>query len=152
MRNSRLAYLFNLTLISGVLMIGALMSASSAKAQSDSIIGTVNVPFTFHIGKQVMPAGMYRIQLQSNHGLRIRGENQSAFVLIHTATSRKAPSMGYVNFHHYENTYFLAEVWTAGDNYGMECAKSRTEQEMIKASNKRAPSLTALTLDSAKLP
>jgi hypothetical protein len=152
MRNSRLAYLFNPTLITCALMIGASMSASSAKAQSDSIIGTVNVPFTFHIGKQAMPAGMYRIQRQSNHGLRIRGENQSAFVLVQPAMSGKAPSRGYVNFHRYEDTYFLAEVWTAGDNYGMECAKSRTEEEMIRASNKRAPSLTALTLNSATLP
>ena len=151
MRNSRLAYLFNPALIACVLMIGALMSAASAKAQSASPIGTVNIPFTFHIGSQEMPAGMYRITSESVHSLLLRGPNK-AFVLVHAKIARKAPSQAVVVFHRYGETYFLAEVWLAGASDGLECTTTRTEKQMIHASNTQAPSLTTLALNSAPRP
>ena len=50
-----------LTLIACTLVVSAYVSTISAVAQSGTTLATVNVPFTFHIDKQEMPAGLYRI-------------------------------------------------------------------------------------------
>jgi hypothetical protein len=149
MRNSRFASFFDPTLIACVLMIGALMSAIPAKAQWQSTIGTVNIPFAFHAEDREMPAGMYRIVRESDSLLMLRGPNQEVgHVSVHRTMAAKAPAQGLAVFHRYGDRYFLGGFWTAGDSYGMECFKSRAEKEMLRTSKQQVPDLTTLAFNS----
>jgi hypothetical protein len=87
MKNSHLAFIIRSTLIACTLMIGMLASIQSASAQSPEALATVNIPFAFNMGDQTMPAGMYRIDLVSNHVVKLRGPDHAVgSVAMHSAT------------------------------------------------------------------
>jgi hypothetical protein len=132
------------------LAVGAFASTTSAVAQTE--VGTVNVPFAFHIDKQEMPAGLYRIDHESSTLYMLRGPSRSGVVLTHPTAVRKVPAQGLVVFHRIGGAYFLAGLWSAGDKHAMECFRSQAEKQMLQASNQQVPSLTTLAVNSAPQP
>jgi hypothetical protein len=137
-----------LTLIACTLLVSAYASTISAVAQSVTTVATVNVPFTFHIDKQEMPAGLYSIGRMSSTLFVLRGTTRSATVLTRPTDDAKVPAQGHVVFHRIGGTYFLGELWSAGDKAGMACFESRAERQMLQESKQRVPSLTTLAVNS----
>jgi hypothetical protein len=137
-----------LTLIACTLVVSAYVSAISAVAQSGTTLATVNVPFTFHIDKQEMPAGLYRIDHVSSTLFVMSGANRSGTVLTHPTADAKVPAQGHVVFHRIGGTYFLGELWSAGDTSGMACFESRAERQMLQESKQQVPGLTTLAINS----
>ena len=139
---------FATSLLSCALAIGVLASAPAAAAQSSSTTVRVNVPFAFRTASQLMPAGIYRIDLMSDHTILLRGpgSHASTFVMVHSATALNAPSKGVAVFDRYGNTYYLHQIWTQGDNSGRECSKSKAESETLQAQNSRPPTLVEVAL------
>jgi hypothetical protein len=139
---------FATSLLSCALAIGVLASAPAAAAQSSSTTIKVDVPFAFRTASQLMPAGIYRIDLLSDHTVLLRGpgSHASTFVMVHSAIALKAPSKGAVVFDRYGNTYYLHQIWTQGDNSGRECSKSKAETETLQAQNSRPPTLVEVAL------
>jgi hypothetical protein len=137
-----------LTLIACTLVVSAYVSTISAVAQSGTTLATVNVPFTFHIDKQEMPAGLYRIDHVSSTLFVMSGANRSGTVLTHPTADAKVPAQGHVVFHRIGGTYFLGELWSAGDTSGMACFESRAERQMLRESKQQVPSLTTLAVNS----
>jgi hypothetical protein len=142
------------TLIAAALAIGVIASAPSALAASAETISTVNVPFSFWMDNHQLPAGAYRIQLWPNKILQLNGpDGQIHIVLVHEFSS-KTPGTGYLLFHRYGETYFLAQVWSAEANIGVECsrtpAEKRAEHQMVIASKRSTAGLAQIALNSQK--
>ena len=136
------------TLVACALVVSACASTISAVAQSDTTVATVNVPFAFHIDKQEMPAGLYRIDHVSSTLFVLRGSNRSGTLLTHPTADTKAPAQGHVVFHRIGGTYFLGGLWSAGEKFGMACFESRAERQMLQESKQQVPSLTTLAVNS----
>jgi hypothetical protein len=137
-----------LTLITCTLLLSAYVSTISAEAQSGTTVATVNVPFTFHIDRQEMPAGLYRIDHVSSTLFVLHGADRSGTVLTHPTADKKVSAQGHVIFHRIGGTYFLGGLWSAGDTFGMACFESRAEIQMLQESKQQVPSLTRLAINS----
>jgi len=146
MKNTRLTSI--LSLIACALTIGSLASTQSALAQSETL-AEVNVPFAFHTPTQTLPAGLYIVDRESGSMLRLRGTGSAGgFVITHDAIKTHAPDHGFAVFERYGDTYYLRQIWTAGNTVGLECAKGKAEKESMQAKNMQAPSSIELALNS----
>ncbi len=98
----------------------------------------VTVPFEFMVENDRMPAGEYTIEKVANGRLRIwsnDGRNREH----RTATFLAIPKQGYVTaekahfiFHRYGTEYFLATIWTPGQEVGWEILEGKLEAERAK--------------------
>jgi hypothetical protein len=149
MKNTRLTSIFNSSLIACALTIGSLASTQIASAQSSTPLAQVTIPFAFQTPTQSLPAGTYNVIQESDHLLRFQGTGSTGgFVLTHTAVQTHASNRGSIVFDRYGDKYYLRQIWTAGENEGLECRKSRAEKESMQASNTQAPSSVELALNS----
>jgi len=149
MKNTRLTSILSSSLVACALTIGTLVSAQPASAQSGTALAEVNIPFAFQTGTQTLPAGLYRIDRESNHLILLRGPGKAeGFVEMHDAIKTRVPDHGYMVFDRYGNKYFLRQIWTAGETNGLECSKSRAEKETLQATNNQSPTSTELALNA----
>jgi hypothetical protein len=107
----------------------------------------VNVPFAFHNGSQRLPAGVYRVEVESNHVILLRGQSRSGFAITNPAITNNASSTGKVIFTRYGDQYYLSEVWPRGSETGQQCVKSRQEKEAQLAENWAGPITRELALN-----
>lgn len=140
MKNTQLTSILGSSLIACALAIGSLASTQSALAQSSARLAKVNIPFAFQAGTKAMPAGTYQIDRASRNLIVLHGPGQAvAYVVTSDATKPQAPDHGNLLFARYGDTYFLREIWTAGNPIGWEFPKSRLEKETLQAQHKQAP-------------
>jgi hypothetical protein len=149
MKNTRLTSILGSSLIACALSLGSLVATQSASAQSTAV-AEVNIPFAFHTPTQTLPAGAYRVDRSGNLLILTSTDSKAAgFVLTHSAIKTQAPNHGYVVFERYGDTYYLEQIWTAGENTGIECPKGRAEKESMMAKNTTtAPSSVELALNA----
>jgi hypothetical protein len=114
-------------LLACTLAATAVASTSQAFAQSGTM--QVNVPFAFHNGSQLLPAGVYRVEIQSSHLILLRGQSRSGFVMTNPETTSKVTGSGKVIFNRYGNQYYVSQFWPAGSETGQRSVKSRQEKE-----------------------
>jgi hypothetical protein len=112
----------------------ALLAAASVFAQGSQRL-TVQVPFGFHVGASVLPAGDYTVDKATPAVLRIRSDDSKASAMILTNSVQKldAPSQGKLIFNRYGDEYFLCQVWAPGNNIGSELRKTKREVEAASA-------------------
>ena len=148
MKNTQLTSILGSSLIACALAIGSLASTQSALAQSSAPLAKVNIPFAFQAGTKAMPAGMYQIDRESRNLIVLHGPGQAAaYVETSDAIKLQAPDHGNLLFARYGDTYFLRQIWTAGNSTGLECPKSRLEKETLQAQNKQAPTSTEVAIN-----
>lgn len=106
----------------------------------------VTVPFDFVVENDRMHAGDYTIQRASNGMLRIRSNDSRT-----TATFLAMPKQGTVTmekahfiFHRYGGEYFLANIWTPGQEVGWEVLQGKLEAELARKAT--TPAETAMVL------
>jgi len=80
---------------------------------------TVNIPFAFAVENHFLPAGEYLVlTVTPERSIRIAGTDGKHSAIVNTlpnyASSPSANSR--LVFHKYGDEYFLAQVWTAGQN------------------------------------
>jgi hypothetical protein len=150
MKNRRFTSILNSNFIACALMIGSLASIPYASAQSKTALAEVNIPFTFQARARTMPAGTYQIDRESGYLILLRGPNHATeFVMMHGASkSHAAADHGYIVFDRYGDKYFLRQIWTVGDAYGLECSKSRAEKEALQAMNRQPPDAVELAFNA----
>ena len=148
MKNTQLTSILSSSLIACALAIGSLASTQSALAQSSAPLAKVNIPFAFQAGPKTMPAGMYQIDREGRNLIVLHGPGQvAAYVETSDAIKLHAPNHGNLVFARYGDTYFLRQIWTAGNSTGLECPKSRLEKETLQAQNKQAPTSTEVAIN-----
>ena len=115
-------------------VLGLLLVAACANAQTNV---TAKVPFDFVVGKATLPASDYSIQgISSGNANLLVIRNQKAsggmIVLSNAAQSASASTDTRLVFHRYGDSYFLSQIWTAGDSSGRQLKVSPREQEMAR--------------------
>jgi hypothetical protein len=108
------------------------MAVVSANGQSVRL--TAQVPFDFVVGSRVLPAGEYTVNSFTPDGsiLMIRNAEigASATRLTNSVQAKPNKSHSRLVFRRYGQTYFLAEVWRAGDGEGRQLLQSKKERTM----------------------
>jgi hypothetical protein len=111
---------------------GAVFAFASIAAQAQTM--RVSIPFKFHAGTEVLPAGEYQVKIdqQSRH-ITITGlDNKSAcFLNFKAGLSNKELDRGQLVFHAYGSANFLQQVQPRASE-GVELFTSRAEREMTK--------------------
>lgn len=138
------------TLVAGIFL--ALMTAASTPAQMPGTAMRAMIPFQFTVMGKTLPAGNYEIRRISDEpeGLIIRNVNDNHDrVMFETESvqTMKAPKRSEIVFHRYGDSYFLSEVFTAGEQTGRELLASRAERRLKyeAARNQIEPQTVALS-------
>jgi hypothetical protein len=131
------------------LVLAAFAPGSRGLAQNSSTHLIVDIPFDFHSGSEMMPAGRYDIQELSDHVLIVSQPNQhrSQFLIVNSAATLKPSTQGKLLFHRYGSRYFLYQIWSPNTSTGFQLPKSHAEKETLRAENNPAPSTTELALN-----
>jgi hypothetical protein len=119
------------------LILALLVSAAPGFAQADL---QAEVPFDFHAGKTIFPAGVYSLDIQNSGLVMIqdrRGRN-SAFVGTLGIGGGPQSQDSKLVFHRRGDQYFLSELWVEGRAAGRQVIRPRTEDAEAKmASHKK---------------
>lgn len=117
-----------LLLVATLTLVGAAVSANGQSSRNQ----IANIPFEFTIGSHNLPAGRYDVTQMTSGGdaVRIRSKSSSLSVirLSNAVVKRNPSSQGKLVFHRYGNSYFLAEVWSAGYSTGRALRESNAEE------------------------
>jgi hypothetical protein len=142
--NTNSTFKLRTSLLACTLGAVAMVSPTQGFAQGNEM--RVNVPFAFHNGSQVMPAGVYTVSIQSQHMILLRGYSRSGYVTANPESGRAA-AKGKLVFQRYGNQYFLREVWPAQSDTGEKCTKSKLEREVEIAQRKTDQSGSQVALN-----
>ena len=106
----------------------------------------VTVPFNFVVENDRMHAGDYTIQRVANGKLRIQsldGRTSASFLAI-PKQGEVTPEKAHFIFHRYGSEYFLATIWTPGQETGWEVLQGKLEMELAKKAT--SPTQTAMVM------
>ena len=94
----------------------------------------VSVPFSFVVENERLQPGDYVIEKIANGRLRIYtsdGRVSRTFLVLPKEGKATADAAHFI-FRRYGNEYFLANIWTPGQNAGWEVLQGKFEQELAK--------------------
>ena len=115
-----------LSLVLGVAVVSA--------QNSHTLVG--DIPFDFHVGKALLPAGEYTVKstipvsgaicIQSTDG------SKSAMVQTFALAPSKGDGAAKLVFNRYGSTYFLSQVWNPSESIVLGLSKSKVEIEVAR--------------------
>ena len=116
------------------LALGLGAVAASAQIESDMTVEG-NIPHAFVVRDTTLPAGKYTIKVADDTEpslLEIRSADGRTAVFFETegAQPRQTPVKTELVFDKVGDTYFLSEIFVAGDETGSRLSKSRMEQRL----------------------
>jgi hypothetical protein len=119
-----------------MLMLGAVVPAMAQYSGPMK----VTVPFSFMVENDRMSAGDYTIQRVANGRLRIQSNDGRTAVtfLAMPKQGKAAPEKAHFIFHRYGSEYFLATIWTPGQEVGWEVFQGKPEMELARKGTSRA--------------
>ena len=139
-----------LSLTIAITALAALM-ATTAKAQTSAPrTMRARIPFAFHAGSKVLPAGEYSITVlnpeSDRQALQIRTLDGRASAIVQTfAATVKAIRDSKLVFHRYGDNYFFAEAQAVGESTTLTAVKSNAERiEAAAAARRGSKSVVAL--------
>lgn len=116
--------------------LSVLLAVTTAFAQGPSI--RVQVPFEFHAGDKLLPAGEYYTQAFPGSTLTLLSSvdgTASVYLATHSVDRDAVREHGVVVFHRYGNAYFLRQMWVGGASVGRELPKTRNERLVAKTTS-----------------
>lgn len=122
--------------VSRIMIAGLLvtLAVGAASAQS-TVTAKASIPFDFIIGNKMLPAGDYELVSNVVPGtLVIRSSEQKVgmFTLVHDCNARAEQEKSKLLFNRYGSSYFLSQMWIAGNNTGLELAPGSREKETAR--------------------
>ena len=133
------------TLITICLLLTAAVFAQMTSSQQ---LMKVNIPFAFGVQDQSLPAGQYLVlTVTPERSIRLTSADGKHSAIVNTLPNyAKEPSANSrLVFHRYGNEYFLAQVWTAGQNVARNPLSSKKAME-IASSGGKPETLTVIAL------
>lgn len=121
----------------------AALASFSLPAQNVKLQATI--PFDFHMGAAVLPAGEYLVTHSSGF-LILRGQYnrpKSAAVVVFNTTKGIETAGNSLVFNRYGEDYFLSTVWQEGAGAGLMLPKAKHEQVRSRVLTDTASSLRA---------
>jgi hypothetical protein len=94
----------------------------------------VTVPFNFAVENELLPAGEYTIERAATGRLRMQnndGSRVASFLAI-PKQGKVTQENAHVVFHRYGGEYFLATIWTPGQEVGWEVLQGKLETELAR--------------------
>jgi len=124
-------------LLRSVVLAGLVMVVGGVgvRAQQADRVVKFAAPFAFEVENNKLPAGEYTVLVQGGWlQIQGKGENGAAHALTIPVVSRgeKTVSKSHVVFHNYQGRYFLAQIWSSGQEKGRELLETREEQQLAK--------------------
>ena len=103
------------------------------------VVSSIDVPFDFSAGKQVLPAGNYQLIRVSDHLYSLRQRDGKAVqqMVVYDAFRAQASQDGKLTFHRYGTQCFLSSFWMPGSQNGYQTMRGKAEREVLAA---RVPS------------
>jgi len=126
-----------------MLIVGlALASAAVANGQSQRDL-RARVPFDFIVSEAALRAGEYEVRAIGNSGVWVIAGRDSKKSELRLSNETQNPKLDFETnaklvFHRYGNTYFLDQVWLAGQSTGYELLKTRQERAIERELNEIA--------------
>lgn len=134
------------TLITTVLLFTA--ATLVAQTTPSQRLMSVNVPFAFAVEDHSLPAGEYLVlTVTPERSIRITSIDGKHSAIVSTLPNySKVPSANSrLVFHKYRDEYFLAQVWTGGQNVARNPISSKRAME-IASSGGTPETLTVIAL------
>lgn len=127
---SKKAYL----ILASLVLVGTFAVSSKAQSRSRQEL-RVNVPFGFTVANTSLPAGEYRVSIANPASDRsvvmIAGvEGKSKIMISTNDVVGREKGNAKLAFRRYGNQYFLAQIWMAAEQVGLETPYSRTEKQL----------------------
>ena len=120
-----------------LITICLLFTAVTLFAQTESQrLMKVNVPFAFAVEDHSLPAGEYLVlTVTPERSIRIVSADGKHSAIVNTLPNyAKSPSArSRLVFHKYGNEYFLAQVWTGGQNVARNPLSSKRAMEIASS-------------------
>ena len=113
-------------------LILATVFATSAQAQSSSSQRIVaNIPFTFNVGKTILPAGKYTIAVlnptSDRRILQIRSTNgRSSAMIMTSSVIGDVSENSKLVFERDDDRYYFAQAQMAGDSTSLSAVRAKT--------------------------
>jgi hypothetical protein len=108
---------------------------------------TAEIPFPFHVGNSILPAGSYttdtRIASSAVLCLRSADGKTSVMVLSNGVLSASGSTQPRFIFNRYGSEYFLSQVWAGSGGDGHEVVKTRREAELAAAAKRNVQTIVA---------
>jgi hypothetical protein len=118
--------------------VGLFLVVLCASLHAQTMNMRATIPFPFHAGNAVMPAGSYTVSHSNGVLILHEADGKSAALVVTNAAARIQPSAhSILSFHRYGENYFLASVWEQGLRDGCELRTSRAEKEIASGTNLR---------------
>ena len=119
----------------GALALSFLVSLAALPAVAKSVDGMrAQIPFDFHVGDRLVPAGAYTVKsiTADEQLLRIVSDKGSAATTTNSATERgRGEGRARLVFHKYGDQYFLAAIW-GSDSTGRTLSETKRERNLRK--------------------
>jgi hypothetical protein len=124
----------NLMMKTGLRIATGLVLLLSAATASADTVGRFQIPFEFLMGDKLLPAGDYKVTLDTANGrLQLSSWEGSAAVNLSANTPhRAATDTGKLVFRKYGRVLVLREMWRYGASYGHELITSKAEKEIAQ--------------------
>ena len=126
----------NATKTMRVLMIVAAFAIVSLTAANAQTTGRFDIPFEFVAGETILPAGEYKVKVETGFaGMQfVSTDGKAALVLFAVPKQAKeAPATGRLEFRRNGDTYVLTAVWVRNSNMGLQLPAKQVERELAKA-------------------
>jgi hypothetical protein len=139
-----------LTCAALTLSLGVAMSKPT-RARAQSV--TVSIPFKFSANDQTVPAGTYRISLQSPRYLSFvntKSTKKQYLMLVQPTREQNSQDGGRLTFRRYGESNYLYQVWMPGRGEGRQFIRSRAEQETLRGLKSSALTQVQLPLGPAE--
>ena len=138
----------------GALALSFLVSLATLPAAAKSVDGMrAQVPFDFHIGERLIPAGAYTVKslTADEQVLRLNGDKDSAATTTNSGTEKgNGEGRARLVFHKYGDQYFLSAVWGADSN-GRTLSESKRERNLrkeLRAARGASAEMEIVTIDA----
>ena len=117
-----------------LIALTVLVLASTARAQQTNV--KINIPFDFYAGDRIYPAGEYRLSSMPSRDaiIRIDGspEVQSANLPSNLCADSRPSTQTKLVFRRMGSSYFLYQVWVAGNSEGRQFPVSRAQMRLAE--------------------
>ncbi len=124
-----------------LITIALLLAATTLFAQTtpSQRLMKVNIPFAFGVENHPLPAGEYLVlTVTPERSIRIASTDGKHSAIVNTLPNyAKSPSENSrLVFHRYGDEYFLAQVWTVGQNVARNPLSSKRAMEIASSGRK----------------
>ena len=128
--------------------IFAALACAGLHAQTVDMRATI--PFDFHAGDKLMPAGEYAIHEQGDMVIvrSTNGGEPALISLTYGTTAGGRPGPARLDFDSYGSEYFLAEIWRPYNPEARALPKTAREKELARRLN--VPVKATITVASTK--